>query len=391
MILILTSSFTIESPQTRSQPRAQAVPTPTPRAPLDGTPEVPQLKTHSDRGPNLEGGAPSRKEGRGPRRSSSFSEIVGGFPALSTSIFQGLGEDGEEEENSVEEEEADGAEGVPAPVGASQGTGGPAISQSNQPVSYQSEPYLLAIIQKMTQIMASLQAALSSEALRPLAFKNPSMNAPEFFDRNQPFKVRCFIQSFKLIFNNDLANFPQERNKVLYATSFLIERAAKWIETYPFNITSNNLNYFFDSWTLFESQIFTLFGDPNEFRNAEVDLDSLRMKEGEHVLLYIADFQILVSRIGDWGERAVIHHFRKGLVSRILDQLSSHTSRIDSFRDLMDITLERDTRYHERQKEMGHFEEKKPEPSKSISSHPKNSSSSNKRKFLRRGTSPILL
>ncbi|MBW0491138.1 hypothetical protein O181_030853, partial [Austropuccinia psidii MF-1] len=46
----------------------------------------------------------------------------------------------------------------------------------------------------------------------------------------------------------------------------------------------------------------------------------------------------------------------------------------------MDITLELDTRYHERQKEKGHFQEKKPEASKSNSSHPQNSSSSSQKK-----------
>ncbi|MBW0564440.1 hypothetical protein O181_104155 [Austropuccinia psidii MF-1] len=272
--------------QTRSQARTQAVLTPTPRAPLDGTPAVSQLRAHLGRGPNVEGAALSRKEGGGP------------------------GEDGEEEE-----ENSDGTEGVPAPVEASQGTGGPTLAQSNQPVSHQSEPSLLAIMQQMTHIMANLQAASSSEASRPPAFKTPSMKAPECFDGTQPFKVRSFIQSFQLIFHNDMANFAQDRKKVLYATSFLIGRAAKWIEPYLSNLTNQDYN----SWPLFESELLTLFGDPNEVRKAEAELDSLRMKEGGHVSLYIADFRSLVSRIGDWGERALIHHFRKGLPSRILD------------------------------------------------------------------------
>ncbi|MBW0461363.1 hypothetical protein O181_001078 [Austropuccinia psidii MF-1] len=92
--------------QTRSHPRAQAVLTPTPRAPLEGTPAVPELGAKLDKGPFLQGEAPSRKEGK-------------------------------EEENSVEEEESDGTEGVPAPVGASQGTGVSTLDQSNQPVSHQ--------------------------------------------------------------------------------------------------------------------------------------------------------------------------------------------------------------------------------------------------------------
>ncbi|MBW0466272.1 hypothetical protein O181_005987 [Austropuccinia psidii MF-1] len=129
--------------QRKTQARAQADLTPAPGAPLYGTPAVPQLRAYLDRGPNLEEAAPSRKEGRCPRRSSSFSGVVGTFPGILRTIFKGSGE--EELENSVEEEESDGTEVVPAPVGASQCTGGPTLSQSNQPVSYQSEPSLLPL------------------------------------------------------------------------------------------------------------------------------------------------------------------------------------------------------------------------------------------------------
>ncbi|MBW0466878.1 hypothetical protein O181_006593 [Austropuccinia psidii MF-1] len=68
------------------------------------------------------------------------------------------------------------------------------------------------------------------------------------------------------------------------------------------------------------------------------------MRRGGNVSLLITNFRSFVSRIGDWGERALIHHFRKGLRSRIQDQLASHPSRIDSLQDLMEVTLELDTR-----------------------------------------------
>ncbi|MBW0481484.1 hypothetical protein O181_021199 [Austropuccinia psidii MF-1] len=199
----------------RPQARAQAALTPTPRVPLDGTPAVPQLRAQLDRGPHMEGAAPSRKEGRGQRRSISLSGVVGGFPG-----FQ---------------------EPVPS-------TGGPNLAQSDQPVSHQSEPSLLPIMQQMTQIMANLQAASSSESSRPLAFKTPSMKAPECFDGAQPFKVRSFFQSCQLIFHNDPANFSEDRKQVLYATSFLIGRAAKWIEPYLSNLTNQDSNYLLNSW-----------------------------------------------------------------------------------------------------------------------------------------------
>ncbi|MBW0507540.1 hypothetical protein O181_047255, partial [Austropuccinia psidii MF-1] len=111
---------------------------------------VPQLRAQLDRGPHLEGAAPLRKEGRGQTRSSSFSGVVDRFPGISRTTFKGPGEDGEEEES-------DGTEGGPAPVGAFQGGGGPTLAQSEQPISHKSEPSLSAIMQQITQIMASLQ------------------------------------------------------------------------------------------------------------------------------------------------------------------------------------------------------------------------------------------
>ncbi|MBW0539615.1 hypothetical protein O181_079330 [Austropuccinia psidii MF-1] len=111
--------------------------------------------------------------------------------------------------------------------------------------------------------MANLQADSSSEASILPAFKTPSMKAPECFDGTQPFKVRGFIQSCQLIFHNDKANFSQDRKKVLYATSFLIGRAGKWIEPYLSNLTNQYPHCLLNSCNLFESHFFTLFGDPN--------------------------------------------------------------------------------------------------------------------------------
>ncbi|MBW0525103.1 hypothetical protein O181_064818 [Austropuccinia psidii MF-1] len=83
------------------------------------------------------------------------------------------------------------------------------------------------------------------------------------------------------------------------------------------------------------------------------------MKEIGHVSLYITDFRSLISRIEDWGERAYIHVYRRGLASRLLDQLASHPGTFDTLQELMDVTLELDTRYHERQKEKGGNQEKR--------------------------------
>ncbi|MBW0511932.1 hypothetical protein O181_051647 [Austropuccinia psidii MF-1] len=91
------------------------------------------------------------------------------------------------------------------------------------------------------------------------------MKAPECFNGTQPLIFRSFIQSCQLIFHNDPESLSQDRKKVLYAPSFLIGRAEKWIEPYRSN---KDPDYLLNSWSLFESQLFTLFGDPNEIRKA---------------------------------------------------------------------------------------------------------------------------
>ncbi|MBW0517107.1 hypothetical protein O181_056822 [Austropuccinia psidii MF-1] len=84
------------------------------------------------------------------------------------------------------------------------------------------------------------------------------------------------------------------------------------------------------------------------------------MKESGHVSLYISNFRSLMSRIGDWGERAYIHAYRRESASRPFDQLASYPGNFDTLQELMDITMELDNRYNERQKEKGSHHEKKP-------------------------------
>ncbi|MBW0498556.1 hypothetical protein O181_038271 [Austropuccinia psidii MF-1] len=202
---------------------------------------------------------------------------------------------------------------------------------------------------QMATIMGQLsQAAAPRDKSKAPAFKTPSINAPDPFDGTQAHKLRGFIQSCQLIFHNDPENFFSDWKKVLYSTSFLTGRDGKCIEPYLSNISNEYPSYLLNNWQLFETQLFTIFGDPNEVRKAEQQLDNLRMKESGHVSLYIAYFRSLMSRIGDGQERGYIHVYSRGLASRPLDQLASYPGNFDTLQECMEITLELDTRYHER-------------------------------------------
>ncbi|MBW0515605.1 hypothetical protein O181_055320 [Austropuccinia psidii MF-1] len=159
--------------------------------------------------------------------------------------------------------------------------------------------------------MGTIMGQISQEACprdnsKAPAFKSPSMKAPDLFDGTQGHKLRGFIQSCRFIFHNDPEGFFYERKKVLYSTYFLTGRAGKWIELYLSNISNEDPSYLLNNWQLVEPQLFTLFGDPNEVRKSEQELENLRMKESGHVSLYITYFRSLIPRIGDWGERAYI-------------------------------------------------------------------------------------
>ncbi|MBW0583943.1 hypothetical protein O181_123658 [Austropuccinia psidii MF-1] len=251
-----------------------------------------------------------------------------------------LGEvEDEEGEESVEEEDSGETEVADALANAPEVPQGSNIALSSQPLVSQTEPSLLKMMEQMTQLMGQLtQAVTPRDISQAPAFKTPSMQAPNPFDSIQAHKLRGFIQSCQLIFHKDPENFFSDRKKFLYSTSFLPGRAGKWIEPYLSNISNEYPSYLLNNWQLFETQLLTLFGDPNKVRKAEQELENLRMKENGHVSLYIADFRSLISRIGDRGGRAYIHVYRRVLVSRSLDQLASHPGTFDTLQELMDFT-----------------------------------------------------
>ncbi|MBW0524290.1 hypothetical protein O181_064005 [Austropuccinia psidii MF-1] len=235
------------------------------------------------------------------------------------------------------------------------------------------------MMEQMIQLMGQLtQAVFPRDASKAPAFKTLSMKAPDYFCFTKSYKFRRFIQSCQLIFHDDPGNFFSDRKKLLYSTFFLTGRAGKWIKPYLSNISNEGPSYLLNNWQLFKTQLFTLFGDPNEVRKAEQELENLSMKESGQVSFYIADFRSIMSRVGDWGERACIHVYRRGVASILLDQLASQPGNFDSLQELMDITLELYTRYHESKKEKGSHQEKKPPISGSNSSKPPQSSPSKK-------------
>ncbi|MBW0542030.1 hypothetical protein O181_081745 [Austropuccinia psidii MF-1] len=232
-----------------------------------------------------------------------------------------LGEaEDEEGEECGEEEESEEPEVEASLEDAPETSEALNVALYDQPLVSQAIQTFLKMIEKMNQLMGNLtQAVALRKNSRAPEFKTPSIKAHDSVDGTQAHKLRGFIQSFKLTFHNELENLFSDRTNVLYSTSFLTGRAEKWIEQYLSYISNEDPYHLLNNWQLFENKLFTMFGDPNEVRKAEKEVHDLRMKESGHVSLYISDFRSLILRTGDWGERAYIHFYRRGLESRLLD------------------------------------------------------------------------
>ncbi|MBW0549397.1 hypothetical protein O181_089112 [Austropuccinia psidii MF-1] len=77
-----------------------------------------------------------------------------------------------------------------------------------------------------------------------------------------------------------------------------------------------------------------------------------------------------------------MHNYRRRLTSRLLDHLACYPGNFDTLQELMDITLELDTRYHERQKEKGSHQEKKLPVTGFNSSRPSQDSCSKRPQYM---------
>ncbi|MBW0523287.1 hypothetical protein O181_063002 [Austropuccinia psidii MF-1] len=235
----------------------------------------------------MEGEAPSRRGGVKSRRSRSFSILLGGYQSITQGPRRRLGVAADEEgEESVEEDGSEETEVAAALAGAPEASEAANLAHSNNPLVSQAEPNFLKMMEQMNQLIGKItQGVAPRDNSKAPASKTSAMKSPDSFGGTKAHKLRVFTQSCQLIFHNYPENLFSERKEALYSTSFFTGRAGKCIKSYLSNISNEDTSYLLNNWKLFETQLFTLLGDPNEVRKAEKKLENLRMKESGHVSL----------------------------------------------------------------------------------------------------------
>ena len=178
----------------------------------------------------------------------------------------------------------------------------------------------------------------------------PKARAPDKFDGSDRSKLRAFLSTCRLAFLNHPDRFADDLSKVLYAGSYLSGTAGDWFAPLTLDDADEEEAEILTSWKRFAEELQSLFGEPDEEAAAEREILDLKMKENQQVSLYITKFRSLQARL-DWNDSALVAQFRRGLPDRILDLLSIREVRPRTLKEVMDVALSLDLRYHERQQE----------------------------------------
>lgn len=178
---------------------------------------------------------------------------------------------------------------------------------------------------------------------------------PDKFSGLDRAKLRPFLSQCRMVFMANPLAYDSERAKVMYTASYLDAVALSWFETYIFmNESDPDYPHFMDNYSLFEKELVTLFGDPDAAATAEHKLHQLKMKENHQVARYITDFRRYQAMV-NWDDRALQYCFRRGLPSRILDELARREEKPATLLELEQAALKIDLRFWERQQERRDF------------------------------------
>src|SRR6202045_4191372 len=142
---------------------------------------------------------------------------------------------------------------------------------------------------------------------------------PEPFDGSDARKLRSFLVQCELNLRDHPKNFPQDSDRVNFAVSFLKSTALEWFE--PAILGESAEEDWLEDWDLFLRELKTNFGPFDLTRDAEAEIDHLRMKDSHCVTKYNVEFNRLSARLhGD--EAALRHNYYRGLLNQIKDEIA---------------------------------------------------------------------
>jgi len=135
-------------------------------------------------------------------------------------------------------------------------------------------------------------------------------------------KLQMFISQLELYFFFNAPDFPDEDRKVMFAATYLRGTAAQWFEPYLRDRMQKapeerrpETNEVFNRFPTFVAKMKQNFGDLNEVRKATHTVMTIRQRTS--VAAYTTEFQQAAAYLGDWSDRSLMEHYRRGLKDEI--------------------------------------------------------------------------
>jgi hypothetical protein len=181
------------------------------------------------------------------------------------------------------------------------------------------------------------------------------IHAPDTYE-GQRGKLKAFLCQLDLFFGFNVDRFPTEKDKVLFATTYLRGPAFEWMEVFLSDFMKNKMKLseaeietqeMFHSYATFQEKIKRVFGNADEKRDAERRIEGL--SQSTSAAHYASEFQQYAGRV-DWNEAALIRQFYRGLKERVKDEVAKD-ERDDDLQELISRAIKIDNRQHERKLE----------------------------------------
>jgi hypothetical protein len=158
-----------------------------------------------------------------------------------------------------------------------------------------------------------LTSGAKTEVVKPSSMKLPD---PEPFKGNRD-ELEGFIRTLHVKFNMEKERFPNDIQKIAFASSFLAKDAKVWFNPY---VDKDTGKIAFDTYSEFLADLRKSFGDPNRIATAEFLIEKL--KQTGSLDLYYAKFKELMDVL-EWNDNQRVYRFRLGLKDDIKDLLIS--------------------------------------------------------------------
>ena len=184
--------------------------------------------------------------------------------------------------------------------------------------------------------------------VQPQYIRPQKLAEPEPFT-GAPKKCKEFLSQLALIFNNDPRQYlNNDIAKLSKAISYMRGDARTWASPL---IDSDTGVIQAISYENFVRQLKAAFGDPDEVRTAERQLDALRQTSS--CSAYVAQFTSLASLMPSWetNKEAWLLKFRKGLKQEVRDMLLYYPNEPHDFDEFTKLCIQLDNKLHAHQAE----------------------------------------